>query len=141
MRYNLKNWIIYTFWKNWTHYNIKKYRILLSNYIVGNNCLRGLLTLKFQGDEYKFTQDWGEQLVGKKVTVIAEYNLEHDKVEVLKGLPENVCVAQVRYSPDASYVLGVAYDLEPRKLGLIYCTNRKSTIFKLDFNENYGKVI
>lgn len=92
-----------------------------------------------QGEEYRFTQDWGEQLVGKKVTVIVEYHLEDDKVEVLKGVPEDVCVAQVRYSPDGSHVIGVAYDLEPRKLGLIYCSNRNSAIFKLDFAENYGK--
>lgn len=95
--------------------------------------------INFQGDEYKFTQDWGEQLVGKKMTVIAQYNLEEDKVEILNGLPENVCVAQVKYSPDGTYIFGVAYDLDPRKFGLIYCTNRRSTIFRLDFNENYGR--
>lgn len=66
--------------------------------------------------------------------------MQEDKVEILKGVPDDVCVAQVKYSPDGDYVIGVAYDLEPRRLGLIYCTNRKSTIFKLDFNENYGKI-
>lgn len=97
--------------------------------------------IPLQGEEYRFTQDWGEQLVGKKVTVIAQYDLGEDKVEVLKGLPEDVCVAQVKYAPDGTYVIGVAYDQEPRKLGLIYCSNRKSTIFKLDFIENYGKIM
>lgn len=59
----------------------------------------------------------------------------------MKGIPEEICVAQVKYSPDGTYVIGVAYKTEPRKLGLIYCTNRESTIFRLDFNENYGTFI
>lgn len=85
-----------------------------------------------------YRQDWGEQLVGKKRSIIAEYHLENDEVEILSGLPEDVCPAQVTYSPDGSFVVGVAYKIEPRKLGLIYCTNRPSTIFMLDFSGNYG---
>lgn len=95
------------------------------------------ITTLFQGEEYKFTQDWGEQLVSKKISVIAQYDIITDKVEIMKGLPEDICVGQVKYSPDGTHVIGVAYDLEPRKLGLIYCSNRKSSIFKLDFDENY----
>lgn len=91
-----------------------------------------------KGEEYLYRQDWGEQLVGKKKSVIAEYNLEKDEVEILSGLPDDVCPAQVIYSPDGSYLVGVAYKIEPRKFGLIYCTNRPSTVFTLDFNGNYG---
>ncbi|XP_023024331.2 acylamino-acid-releasing enzyme [Leptinotarsa decemlineata] len=92
---------------------------------------------KSKGQEHIFQQDWGEQLVGKKVSVIAEYNIENDTVEILKGVPDDICVAQPKYSPDGSYIIGVAYNIEPRKLGLIYCTNRTSTIFKLDFQGNF----
>ncbi|EFA09948.1 acylamino-acid-releasing enzyme [Tribolium castaneum] len=90
-----------------------------------------------KGEEFLYRQDWGEQLVGKKRSVIAEYHLEKDEVEILSGLPEDVCPAQVGYSPDGAFVVGVAYKTEPRKLGLIYCTNRPSTIFTLDFAGNY----
>ncbi|RZC35335.1 acylamino-acid-releasing enzyme, partial [Asbolus verrucosus] len=91
-----------------------------------------------KGEEYLYRQDWGEQLVGKKKSVIAEYNTEKDEVEILAGIPDDVCPAQVIYSPDGSYVVGVAYKTEPRKFGLIYCTNRPSTIFTLDFSGNYA---
>lgn len=79
-------------------------------------------------------------MVGKIQTVIVQYNIENDVIEIVKGLPEDVCAAHVKYSPDGTHIIGVAYDLKPRKLGLIYCTNRNSTIFKLDFKENYGKL-
>lgn len=95
----------------------------------------------FQGEEYIFVQDWGEQLVGKRISTLVEYDIENDSVEIVKGIPDNVCVAQPKYSPDGSYIIGVTYKVEPRKLGLIYCSNRESTLFKLDFDGNYGKII
>ncbi|KAJ8934689.1 hypothetical protein NQ318_015158 [Aromia moschata] len=90
--------------------------------------------------EYIYIQDWGEQLVGKKKSVLAEYDVESDTVEVLKGIPDDVCIAQPKYSPDGSYIVGIAYEIEPRKLGLIYCTNRPSTVFRLDFEGNFLKL-
>nr|CAH7731579.1 unnamed protein product [Callosobruchus chinensis] len=76
-------------------------------------------------------------MVGKKYSVLAEYDIENDSVTILKGLPGDICVAQPKYSNDGSYIVGVAYQTEPRKIGLIYCTNRLSTIFRLDLNGNY----
>ncbi|XP_066149420.1 acylamino-acid-releasing enzyme-like isoform X2 [Euwallacea fornicatus] len=90
-----------------------------------------------KGEEYLFEQDWGEQLVGKKKSILVQYDIENDSVEILKGLPDNICVAQPQYSPDGTYIIGVAYFIEPRKLGLIYCTNRPSTLFQLDFEGNF----
>lgn len=90
-----------------------------------------------KGEEYLFEQDWGEQLVGKKASVIVQYDIESDTAKVLEGIPENVCVAKTKYSLDGSYIIGVAYFTDPRKLGIIYCTNRPSTIFQLDFEGNY----
>lgn len=84
-------------------------------------------------------QDWGEQLVGKKKSVLVEYDVENDSVEILKGIPDDVCVAQPKYSPDGKYIVGVAYNTEYRKLGLIYCANRDSTVFKLDYEGNFCK--
>lgn len=77
--------------------------------------------------------------MGKKKSILAEYHIETDSVVILNGLPDHVCVAQPKYSPNGDYIIGVAYFTEPRKLGLIYCTNRPSTIFQLDFEGNYGK--
>lgn len=56
---------------------------------------------------------------------------------ILEGIPEGVCAGQVMWAPDASHVIGVALKGEPRKLGLIYCTNRNGALFQLDFEGNY----
>ncbi|KAJ8927445.1 hypothetical protein NQ314_020115 [Rhamnusium bicolor] len=76
----------------------------------------------------------------KKKSVLVEYNIESDTLEVLKGVPDDISVAQPKYSPDGTYIVGVAYETEPRKLGVIYCSNRLSTVFKLDFEGNFLKL-
>ncbi|XP_030750320.1 acylamino-acid-releasing enzyme-like [Sitophilus oryzae] len=103
----------------------------------GDNNDGGTAKPTTKGDEYLFEQDWGEQLVGKKRSIVVQYDIEKDTAQILEGIPENVCVAKTKYSPDGSYIVGVAYFTEPRKLGLIYCSNRRSTIFQLDFEGHY----
>lgn len=76
----------------------------------------------------------------KKQSVIALYNVTDDNVEVLEGIPENTCPAQIIWGPDGNTIFGMALKTEPRKLGLIYCSNRLSTIFSLDLQGNYGIV-
>ncbi|GJQ85226.1 hypothetical protein Trydic_g13066 [Trypoxylus dichotomus] len=93
-----------------------------------------------KGQEYLYREDWGEQLVNKIQSVVVQYDLIKDEVEVLSGIPENICPAKPSYSPDGSHIIGIAYKTDPRKLGLIYCSNRLSTIFKLDFEGNYTEI-
>lgn len=94
-----------------------------------------------QGEEYMFRQDWGEQLAGKYSSVIAVYDLDQDIVNILEGVPEDLCPGQVIWSPDGASIVGVALQTQPRKLGLIYCTNRYGAIFQLDFNGVYRMFI
>ncbi|KAL3268613.1 hypothetical protein HHI36_007719 [Cryptolaemus montrouzieri] len=70
-------------------------------------------------------------MVGKKISVIAEYHIQDDLVKIVEGIPDEVCPGQVKYSQCGQYIIGVAYSTHPRKLGLIYCTNRPSVVFKL----------
>ncbi|XP_022905429.2 acylamino-acid-releasing enzyme-like isoform X1 [Onthophagus taurus] len=90
-----------------------------------------------KGQEYVFRQDWGEQLVNKKQSTLVQYDIESDTFDVIKGIPEGVCPAKPIWSENGKSIVGIAYKSEPRKLGLIYCTNRLSTVFQIDFEENY----
>ncbi|XP_045535567.1 acylamino-acid-releasing enzyme-like [Papilio machaon] len=93
-----------------------------------------------RGEEYVYKQDWGEQLVGKHLSVVVMCKLATETVTVLEGLPETWCPGQVRFSPDGQSVVGVAWETEPRRLGLIFCTNRPSYIFKLTLDGNLSKI-
>lgn len=85
-----------------------------------------------------FKENWGDGLSGKVQSVLVEYNITDDCIQILKGTPKNICPAQAIYSPDGNYIVGVGYKATPRKLGLLLRTNRPTVLFKLDFEGDYG---
>ncbi|PZC86204.1 hypothetical protein B5X24_HaOG211365 [Helicoverpa armigera] len=46
----------------------------------------------------------------------------------------------VRFSPDGNSVVGVVWETEPRRLGLIFCTNRPSYIFECTLDGAFRKL-
>ncbi|XP_026725351.1 acylamino-acid-releasing enzyme-like isoform X1 [Trichoplusia ni] len=93
-----------------------------------------------KGEEFLYRQDWGEQLVGKHLSVIVVCKLATETLTILDGLPESWTPGQVRFLPDGSGVVGVAWETEPRRLGLIFCTNRPSYIFSLTLDGTMKKL-
>ncbi|XP_063362005.1 acylamino-acid-releasing enzyme-like isoform X1 [Cydia amplana] len=93
-----------------------------------------------KGEEYVYRQDWGEQLVGKHLSVVVVCKIDSEAFSVLEGLPESCCPGQVRFAPDGRSVVGVAWETEPRRLGLIFCTNRPSFIFDLTLDGQLSKL-
>uniref|UniRef100_A0A2S2QBH8 Acylamino-acid-releasing enzyme n=1 Tax=Sipha flava TaxID=143950 RepID=A0A2S2QBH8_9HEMI len=89
------------------------------------------------GKEYEWSQDWGEQLVGKITPVLVICDIKADTINVLPNIPNYINPASVIWNPDGSGVVGIGYIITPRKLGLIYCTNRPSHIFSLTLDGQY----
>ena len=87
--------------------------------------------IMLQGDEYVFRPDWGEQLEGKHQSVIAVCDTESDTISVLEGIPAHLSPGQVIWTPDGKGAVGVAWENDPRRLGLVYCTNRRSCVFHI----------
>jgi acylaminoacyl-peptidase len=87
-----------------------------------------------QGAEYLYLEDWGESLVGKSspVVVVCDLNEEEVKVvEVGEGVgEEELSLGQAVWAPGGG-IVGVAWETAPRRLGLVYCTNRISWIFHI----------
>ncbi|EEB10045.1 acylamino-acid-releasing enzyme, putative [Pediculus humanus corporis] len=85
-----------------------------------------------EGDEYIYKPDWGEQLIEKHQSIIGMCDIASETLEVVDGIPSHYSPAQVLWSKDGNDIYGVVFENEPRRLGLIYCTNRESYIFCLD---------
>lgn len=83
-----------------------------------------------KGEEHLFREDWGEQLLGKSESVFVEVNVETELFTVLEDVPINLCPGQGQWAPDDG-VVGVAWDTSPRRLGLVFCSNRVGFIFHL----------
>ncbi|XP_026332967.1 acylamino-acid-releasing enzyme-like [Hyposmocoma kahamanoa] len=96
-----------------------------------------------KGEEYIYRQDWGEQLVGKHFSVVVVCRVETETFTVLDSdvLPDTCCPGQVRFSPNGACVCGVAWHTEPRRLGLIFCTNRPSFIFEVALDGTHKRVV
>jgi acylaminoacyl-peptidase len=79
---------------------------------------------KVKGNEYEWKQDWGEQLEGIKHTCVCILTLSKDNEYKLKiiELP-NLSLAQPFWI-DNQTIGFIAYQESPKRLGLIYCSNR-----------------
>lgn len=62
-------------------------------------------------------------------------------IDVLPNIPLDINPATATWIPDGTGVVAVGYKVTPRKLGLIYCTNRPSHIFSLTLDGQYGKLL
>ncbi|XP_045520329.1 acylamino-acid-releasing enzyme-like isoform X2 [Pieris brassicae] len=93
------------------------------------------------GEEYIYKPDWGEQLVGKKRSVIVKCDLDTETLSLLDGIPEAMCPGQVKFTADGRAVVGVVWQVfDPSRLGLIFCTNRLSHIFYLSLDGVYRRL-
>ncbi|CAH1722220.1 unnamed protein product [Aphis gossypii] len=89
------------------------------------------------GKEYDWSQDWGEQLVGKITPVLVVCDIKTDSIDVLPNIPNDINPATATWIPDGKGVVAIGYTITPRKLGLIYCTNRPSHVFSLTLSGEY----
>ena len=90
-----------------------------------------------RGQEFLYRDDFGEQFEGKRSPTIVQLDLETYLLKIQKGLPENWCPGQLVYHPDGTSLIGSAYILGPRRLGIWACSNRPRIIFLLDESGAY----
>lgn len=84
-----------------------------------------------KGNEYIYKGDWGEQLVGKHIPTICMLDTNLNTIVNLPGIPDDLSPGQIIWTPANDAIVGIALKHEPRRLGLIFCTNRQSWIFLL----------
>lgn len=82
-------------------------------------------------DRSVYCEDWGEALTSKSVPVLCAVDLHHGAVDVLQGVPPDVSPGQALWAPGAQSVFFVGWYHEPFRLGLKFCSNRRSAIFRL----------
>uniref|UniRef100_UPI00398E57AE acylamino-acid-releasing enzyme-like isoform X4 n=2 Tax=Pristiophorus japonicus TaxID=55135 RepID=UPI00398E57AE len=89
-----------------------------------------------KGDEFVYWEDWGEGLVNKNTPVLCILDIESDKISILEGVPEHVSPGQAIWAPKDTGIIFVGWWHMPWRLGLKYCTNRKSALYCVDLIGN-----
>lgn len=87
-------------------------------------------------DRSVFREDWGEALSQKSVPVLCCVDLRSGSLSVLQGTPPDVSPGQAVWSTDGESVFFIGWYHEPYRLGLKFCTNRRSALFQLDLEEH-----
>uniref|UniRef100_G3NQV5 acylaminoacyl-peptidase n=1 Tax=Gasterosteus aculeatus aculeatus TaxID=481459 RepID=G3NQV5_GASAC len=90
----------------------------------------------FRKDRSVYCEDWGETLTNKSVPVVCVVNLQCGSVSVLQGVPLDVSPGQALWARGGQSVFLVGWYHEPFRLGLRFCSNRRSALFKLDLDGN-----
>ncbi|XP_060930452.1 S9 family peptidase [Limanda limanda] len=88
----------------------------------------------FGKDRSVYCEDWGEALTNKSSPVICVLNLQSGTVTVLQGVPPDVSPGQALWAPGSQSMFFVGWYHEPFRLGLKFCSNRRSALFKLDLD-------
>ncbi|XP_032426727.1 LOW QUALITY PROTEIN: acylamino-acid-releasing enzyme [Xiphophorus hellerii] len=82
-------------------------------------------------DRSVYCEDWGEALTSKSVPVLCVVDLHHGEIDVLQSVPQDVSPGQALWAPGSQAVFFVGWYHEPFRLGLKFCSNRRSALFKL----------
>uniref|UniRef100_A0A8C9GIA1 Acylamino-acid-releasing enzyme n=1 Tax=Piliocolobus tephrosceles TaxID=591936 RepID=A0A8C9GIA1_9PRIM len=85
-----------------------------------------------KGDQFVFYEDWGENMVSKSIPVLCVLDVESGNISVLEGVPENVSPGQAFWAPGDAGVVFVGWWHEPFRLGIRFCTNRRSALYYVD---------
>ncbi|XP_040909937.1 S9 family peptidase isoform X2 [Toxotes jaculatrix] len=85
-------------------------------------------------DRSVYCEDWGEALTNKSSPAICVVSLQNGGVSVLQGVPPDISPGQALWAPGGQSVFFVGWYHEPFRLGLKFCSNRRSELFKLDLD-------
>ncbi|KAK3579079.1 hypothetical protein CHS0354_029939 [Potamilus streckersoni] len=88
-----------------------------------------------KGEEYVMKEEWGEGMVGKHHPVICILDVDTGDIRILDNVPDHVSPGHVVWAPDDSGVVFTGWCHEPYRLGVIYCINRQSAVYYLDFQK------
>ncbi|XP_072438746.1 acylamino-acid-releasing enzyme-like isoform X1 [Chiloscyllium punctatum] len=89
-----------------------------------------------QADQFLYLEDWGEGLVNQSTPVLCVLDIETGNISELQGIPEHVSPGQAIWAPTDNGIIFVGWWHIPWRLGLKYCTNRKSVLYYVDLKGN-----
>lgn len=83
-------------------------------------------------DRSVYREDWGEALSNRSLPVLCSVDLKTGSLSVLQGVPPDVSPGQAVWAADGHSVFFIGWCHEPYRLGLKFCSNRSSVLFRLD---------
>jgi acylaminoacyl-peptidase len=83
-----------------------------------------------------YRENWGEQMETFETCIICVIDLDSKQVKVIENQPKDLYFGQCTWTNDSNELILVAFRQEPYRLGLIYCENRASALFKCHWRDH-----
>uniref|UniRef100_A0AAR2IPU7 acylaminoacyl-peptidase n=1 Tax=Pygocentrus nattereri TaxID=42514 RepID=A0AAR2IPU7_PYGNA len=87
-------------------------------------------------DKNVYVEDWGEGLTGKSAPVLCVADLSKGEVTICTGVPPHISPGQALWAGDGNGLIFLGWWHEPFRLGLKFCSNRRSALFYIDLKGN-----
>jgi acylaminoacyl-peptidase len=88
---------------------------------------------------FESQEEWGELLVGAKTARIYKCSWTRERNKrmpvLLKGIDSSIAVNSPQLTPDENGMIFVGYNVQRRRLGLVYCYQRQNDLYHLTFAE------
>ncbi|XP_029455518.1 acylamino-acid-releasing enzyme-like [Rhinatrema bivittatum] len=94
-----------------------------------------------KGDQFVLHEDWGEGLVNKSIPALCVLDIESSNISVLEGVPDYISPGQALWLLDDSGIVFVGWWHEPFRLGLKFCSNRRSALFHLNCSSGHCELM
>ena len=121
---------------NWSHDNSKLLYIAEKKYPDIKSYFDRTDENVTKGKEYVYKENWGEQLVAAYHPTLFMYDVKSKVItDLSEYFPNNVSLGSALWSHNDSCLYVLAWKSTPWKLGLVYCKNRFSTIYKFDLEK------
>lgn len=98
------------------------------------------------GNKFDYKEDWGETYKGANPSIFI-VSIKDEKIKAISDIPDDLSVGQVQWSPNLEKIVFTGWNTNPRRLGILHCYNRPSSIYslKLDLStlfleENVSKI-
>ncbi|XP_063931578.1 acylamino-acid-releasing enzyme-like isoform X2 [Zophobas morio] len=81
--------------------------------------------------KFHFKEDWGELYDKKAFARLFVVDIERGCIEEVEGIPEDLCSGDASWTSDNSGLVftGVPLDASSKRLGLLYCYNRRHGLY------------
>ena len=83
-----------------------------------------------------YRENWGEQMETFETCVVCVFDLDTNQVKIVDNAPKDLYFGQCTWTTNPDELILVAFPLEPYRLGLIYCENRASALFRCHWRNN-----
>ncbi|CAF1141276.1 unnamed protein product [Rotaria sordida] len=83
-----------------------------------------------------YRENWGEQMELFETSVVCIFDLDIKQVKLIENQPKDLYFGQCTWTTNPDECILVAFRCEPYRLGLIYCENRSTALFKCNWRNN-----